>query len=96
MVETEIVETDEGAGLGIQINLPHSRLLLVRAEKGYLVCGYFKPETIEKFKDAAVIISPAKNFKQMLRSKVKYVSKAAKKLKINEKMTGRQALNKML
>lgn len=96
MVETELVETKKGAALGIKINLPNNHLLLIRAEKGYLVCGYFNHKTIEKFKDCAVIISPAKSFSHMLKSKVKYVSKNARKLGINKNMTGRQALDKMI
>lgn len=96
MVETELIETKKGAALGIKINLPNTSFLIIRAEKGYLVCGYFDSKTIEKFKDCAVIISPAKSFSQMLKSKIKYVSKNARKLGINKKMTGRQALDKMI
>ena len=97
MVETDIVETEKGAALGIIVSLPHDKLRIIRAEKGYLVCGHFNQKTIEKFKDAACIISPSgTSFKQMLKKKVKYVSNEAKKLGINKNMTGKQALNKMI
>ena len=96
MVETEIVETEKGAALGIKVNLPHTPLVMIRAEKGYIVCGYFDPVTVEKWKDCAVIVRGVGNFKDMLKSKVSYVSKAAQKLRINENMTGRQALERMV
>ena len=97
MVETDLIETKKGAALGIIVKLPHDELKIIRAEKGYLVCGYFNPKTIEKFKDAAVIITPSgRTFKEMLKKKVTYVSKQAKKLKIKKGMTGLRALDKMI
>ena len=96
MVETDLIETEKGAALGIKVQMPAANLLVIRAEKGYLACGYLNSKTIEKLKESAVIISGVKNFEDMLDKKVEYVSKKAKELGINDKMTGRQALNLMI
>ena len=47
-MEMEIVELRKGAVIGFKINLDNAPVLLIRADKGYAVCGYFNPETIEK------------------------------------------------
>jgi len=96
MVETDIIEVKNGAALGIRVKLPKEDLLLIRAEKGFLCCGYFDKKTLEKIGSPAVMITGVKSFKDMLRKKASFVSKQAKKLGININMTGRQALEKMV
>ncbi len=96
MVETDIIEVKNGAALGIKVKLPKADLLMIRAEKGFLCCGYFDRKTLDKLETPAVIIKGVKSFRDMLRKKVSFVSKQAKKLGINANMTGRQALEKMV
>ncbi|MFH0986923.1 MAG: YunC family protein, partial [Candidatus Micrarchaeota archaeon] len=62
----------------------------------YVSCGYINPETAEKMKDCAVIVSGVDSFSDLLKKKVSYISKKAKKLGINKNMTGLQALEKMI
>ncbi|MCD6522355.1 MAG: DUF1805 domain-containing protein [Candidatus Diapherotrites archaeon] len=92
MIETEIVETGRGAALGIKIKLGLP-LLIIKAERGYLACGYLNPETIEKIGDCAAIISGVEDFYDMLEKPVKWASTTAKKLGIKEGMKGEDALN---
>lgn len=96
MIDTEIIEVKNGAALGVRVNLQKMPLIMIIAEKGYMTCGYFDPATVEKWKDCAVVVRGVGNWEEMLRSKVTYVSRAAQKLRINENMTGRQALEKMI
>ncbi|MEM0372856.1 MAG: DUF1805 domain-containing protein [archaeon] len=96
MVETDIIETRNGAAMGIMINMPHTKLVIIRGEKGYLACGYISPETVERLKDAAVIIKGVNSFDKMLNGKIYYVSKAARKLGIKKSMTPKQALELMI
>ena len=95
-METDIIEVKNGAAFGVKVKLENANFLLIKAEKGYLVCGYFDEKMVEKLKDTAVIISGVKTFNDMLKKKVSYVSKKAKKLRINNNMTGRQALEKLV
>ena len=96
MVETEIVETKQGAGLGIKIDLHGVPALVIKAEKGFLCCGIFDKKALEKFDCCAVVVTGVKSFREMLKKKVAYVTKKAKKIGIRDSMTGEQALNRML
>ena len=96
MVETDIIETKNGAAMGIAISMPKTKLLIIRAEKGYMACGYFDIKTIEALEDAAVIVKNVNSFSKMLKGKIEYVSKKAKKLGIKKQMTPMQALELMV
>ena len=91
-METEIIETKKGAALGIKIMLRKAPLLIIKAEKGYLACGYFNPNTIELLEDRAAIIPHVSNFEEMLSKKPSYVSPEARKLGARLNMTGRDIL----
>ncbi len=93
MIDTDIIETEKGAALGIKINLPKAPLLLIIAEKGFICCGYFNKDTIEKLNQAAVIVKGVRTFKQMLSKQPDYVSKKARKLGAKKKMKTKQILN---
>jgi len=92
MVDTELIEVNTGAALGIKINLPNAPLLLIRAEKGYLTCGYFDRNTVEKMGDNAAIFSGVKSFKEILGSKPVFLSKGMRKQGARLTMTGRDIL----
>lgn len=96
MIDNEIIETKHGAALGTKIKLWNAPLLIMRAMKGYIVCGYFSKETVEKMKDCAVIVTGVKSFNEMLDAKPSYISRAAKRLGIRKTMTCAQALDKMV
>ncbi len=95
-IHREILEVENGAALGHRIDLENANLLIIEADLGYICCGYFNPETIEKLGDRAVVISGAKTLKEMLKKQPSYVSEKARELGINSKMTGRQCLNKLV
>lgn len=92
----EMIETGEGAALGYKIDLGNGKLLLIKADVGYLACGYFNPKTIEKMGDIAVIISGTHKLEKMLDKKPCYVSEKAQKIGITEEMTGEECLNQMI
>ncbi len=92
----ELIETEEGAAIGYEIDLPNAKFLLIEADLGYIACGYFNPDTIRKLDDTAVVISGVKNFREMLAEQPSFVSEKARELGINLKMTGRQCLNKLI
>lgn len=95
-METEIVETRKGAALGIKISLGKSPLLIVKAEKGYLCCGYFNKKTIEKLDDCAAVISEVKSFPEMLKKRVEYATRKARELGVKKGMLGEKALDKLI
>ena len=81
---------------GYSIPTVNTAILLIKAKRGFLGCGYIALETADKVGDAAVIVSGVKNFDDMLSAKVKAVSAAAAALGVTLDMTGREALLKLV
>lgn len=67
-------------------------LLLIRAAKGMLGCGYVSLAAAEKFGHALAIVRGVSNYDEMLAAKVQEVSAAAAALGVTTGMTGREAL----
>ena len=81
---------------GYAIPTANTSILLIKAEHGFLGCGYFSLATAEKVGDAAVIVSGVKNFEEMLAAKVKGFSPAAAGRGVTAEMTGKEALLKLV
>ncbi len=77
--------------LAVRVSLA-APLLLIRGSKGFLGCGYFSLEALDKIGDAAAIVKGVKDFDQMLSAKVAVVSEKAKALGVAEGMSGKEAL----
>lgn len=86
----------EGLALtGYTIPTPNASLLVIRAPKGMLGCGYINAAIADKLGDAVAIVSGVKNYDDMLVAEVKAVSQAAAARGIAPGMTGLEALKKM-
>jgi uncharacterized protein YunC (DUF1805 family) len=96
IVETELIETKRGAAFGVKVKLGEVPLLIIKGEKGYLVCGYFDSKTVEKVKDSCAIVPGVKSFDEMMRKRVEFVSKKAQKLGVKKGMPGFRALDKLI
>lgn len=96
IVETELIETKHGAAFGVKVKLGEVPLLIIKGEKGYLVCGYFDSKIVEKAKDSCAIVSGVKSFDDMMRKRIDYVSKKAQKLGVKKGMPGYRALDKLI
>ena len=94
--ETEIIDLSNGAVIGVKIDLGNAPLLLIKADKGYAVCGYFDRKVAEGLGDVFVQVSGVKTIKEMLLRQVEYVSRKAVELGVNDKMTVRQALEEFV
>ena len=92
----EIVRIGENIFEGYAVPTANTVILLIKAKRGFLGCGYFSLATADKVGDAAVIVSGVKNFDDMLAAKVKAVSAAAAALGVTADMTGREALLKLV
>ena len=74
----------------------NTKILVIRAPRGLLGCGYISTETAAKVGDALAVVSGVANYEDMLAAVVKAVSPAAEALGIRPGMTGRAALLKLL
>lgn len=94
LVEQIILE--KGSVLGLKMEMEHAPLLVIRAGKGFVMCGYLNMEIADKMGDVAVRVTGVRSFDDVLNAKAVDVSKAAGKLGITIGMPAKEALNKML
>lgn len=71
-----------------------SPLLVIKAPKGVMGCGYLNIETFNRTGEAAVIVRGVNTHEDMLQAKVVAVSNAASALGIQPGITGAEALQK--
>lgn len=81
-----------GNSIGIKIHMGNANLLLIKADKGFIMCGYLNIEVAEKLNDAACVVQGVKDFDDMLNAKIIKVTTKAKEFGIKEGMLGREAL----
>lgn len=88
MIEIKKIDS----GLGIRIELQNASLVLITAEKGYIMCGYLNISAAEKKGDAACMVRGVSSFDDVLNAKVVELTSKAKTLGIREGMSGKEAL----
>ena len=72
-----------------------SPLLVIKAPKGVLGCGYLNVETFNRTGEAGVIIRGVNTHEDMMTAKVVAASEAAQAMGIQPGMTGAEALEKL-
>lgn len=97
MINVASLKVDDKACLGVKVELPDSPpLLLVIAEKGFVMCGFLNVEAAEKLGVAAAMVSGVKTFEDMLNAQVKAATSKAKNLGVEAGMKSTEALKRML
>lgn len=91
----EQVDMQNGTALGLKLDMEHAPLLVIRARKGFVMCGYLNMDAANLLGDVAVRVTGVNSFDDVLNAKAVDVSDAAKSLGIITGMTAREALNKM-
>jgi len=74
------------------IDLENANLVLLKAKKGYVMCGLLNIETAEKLGQAAAMVTGVKTAEDALKAKIKAATTVAKKLGIKEGMSGEEAI----
>lgn len=91
------VKVDDEKCLGVRVELPDSPpLVLVVAEKGFVMCGFLNVEVAERLGVAACMVSGVKTFEDVLNAEVRAVTSKAKSLGVKTEMRGLEALRLML
>lgn len=97
MISAMSVKVNDGICLGVRIELPNSPpLLLVVADKGFVMCGFLNVEVAEKLGVAAAVVSGVKSFEDVLNAEVKAVTSKARDLGLSVGMKGVDVLKNML
>ena len=93
MINVTSVKVDDKTCLGVKVELPNSPpLLLIVAEKGFVMCGFLNVEAAERLGVAAAMVSGVKSFEDILNAKVKAATSKAKSLGVQLEMRGSEAL----
>jgi uncharacterized protein YunC (DUF1805 family) len=91
----EQIPLKTGCALGLRFEMQKYPLLVIRAEKGFLMCGYLNVSAAETLGDTAAKVKGVQSFEDMLKATVVEVTEFARELGIEAGMTGREALEKM-
>ncbi|MDQ1275555.1 MAG: hypothetical protein QG610_1129 [Euryarchaeota archaeon] len=89
------IPLENGCALGLRFEMQKYPLLVIRAEKGFLMCGYLNISAAETLGDTAAKVKGVQSFEDMLKATVVEVTKFASELGVKTGMTGREALEKM-
>lgn len=95
MVKVTQIDVEEHTAVGIKVDLPKAPLLLIKADKGFIMCGYLNLYAAEKLGDVAAIVRGVSSFDEMLKAPIVSCTAAAKALGISQGDICSSALKKM-
>jgi uncharacterized protein YunC (DUF1805 family) len=91
-MQIEIIDLGNSSAIGLKMEMEHAPLLVIRANKGFVMCGYLNMEAANKLGDTAVRVTGVRTFEDVLTAKAVDVSEAAKRLGISTGMPAKEAL----
>jgi uncharacterized protein YunC (DUF1805 family) len=91
----EKIELNNGTAIGLSYQLQKAPLIVVNAERGFVMCGYLDMQTAAALGDAAVKVKSVKNFDELLKAPVVDATPSAFSLGVKTGMTGKEALELM-
>lgn len=91
----ENIEINGKTAVGLKFPLGKAPLIVIKAHKGYIMCGYLNMQVANKLEDVCARVTGVNDIEDILSSPVVEVSKEAEKLGINTGMDGKQALELM-
>ncbi len=84
MIQMETVERDGKAFTFLKVEMGKAPFLLLKGEKGYVMCGYMNLEAATKLGDLGVRVSGVSDLQTVLESKVAGCTPAASEQGIRE------------
>ncbi|WP_342306343.1 DUF1805 domain-containing protein [Methanolobus sp. ZRKC5] len=91
----ENIELDNGSALGLNFQMQNASLLVIRADRGFVMCGYLDMDTAGTLGDVAVKVKGVSTFDDVLQAPVVGATQKAINLGIKVGMTGKEALELM-
>jgi uncharacterized protein YunC (DUF1805 family) len=96
MISIQTIKIEAKNCLGLRVELPDSPpLLLLIAEKGFVMCGFLNMEAAERLGVTAAMVSAVKTFEDMLNAQVKAMTSKAKGIGVEVGMKSTEALKHM-
>jgi uncharacterized protein YunC (DUF1805 family) len=97
LINVDVVRVGDKKFLGVRVELPDSPpLVLIVADKGFVMCGFLNIEAAERLGVAAAMVSGVKTFEDILNTEIKAVTSKAKGMGVQPGMRGEEALARML
>jgi uncharacterized protein YunC (DUF1805 family) len=97
MINVTSIQIDGKNCLGVKVDLPDSPpLLVVSAEKGFVMCGFLNVDAAERLNVSAAVVSGVKTFDDVLNCEVKAATSKAKSLGVDVGMKGAEALKHLV
>ena len=90
------IKLDKGQAAGYLIELGTAPLILIKAKKGYVMCGYLNMNAANKMGDIAGRVTGVKSFDDVLNANIVEVSENAKNIDLKEGMKARDFLNAIM
>ena len=82
MLKTQKIQVGDKAIEGVSLKLQEKTLVVLRGDKGYVMCGYLNLEAANKFNEVAVVVTGVSSVEDALNSTVVSCSQAASNLGI--------------
>jgi uncharacterized protein YunC (DUF1805 family) len=96
MINATTIKVDGKPCLALKVDLPEGPpLLLMVAEKGFVMCGYVNMDISEKLNVSAAMVSGVKSFEDVLNAQIKAATAKARNLGVELGMKGSEALKRM-
>lgn len=91
----EKIKLDKGSAMGLSFQMQKAPLLVIKADKGFVMCGYLDMDTAGVLGDAAVKVKGVSTFDDVLKAPVVGATQEAANIGIKVGMTGKEALELM-
>ncbi|MEA1985055.1 MAG: DUF1805 domain-containing protein [Euryarchaeota archaeon] len=91
----EQIPLENGTALGLKFEMQHAALLVIKADRGFVMCGYLNTEIAQKLGDVAARVSGVDSFEDVLNATINDATDAARELGVQEGMNARDALERM-
>jgi uncharacterized protein YunC (DUF1805 family) len=96
MFEIDKFEFDGNSFQGVKSTMPGGPpLILIKGEKGFVMCGYLSAEVAERVGLAAAIVSGVKSFEDVLNAEIKVATNKAKELGVQPGMIVKEVIGKL-
>lgn len=94
-MQIETIKLNKGNAMGLKWDMEHAPLLIIKAPRGFVMCGYLNMTVAEQLGDVAAKVTGVRSFDDVLKSRVVEVSSAARDLGVRVGMTAYDALDLM-
>jgi len=91
----EQIALKNGTALGLKFDMQNAPLLVIKADKGFVMCGYLDTGMAGTLGDAAVKVRGVNSFEDVLNAEVVDATRPARGFGIEIGMSGKDALERM-